>query len=132
MLIDDATGGINIITQDFYLVYILTEMVESTLMVFTQTCDATRFLALILRNLSLKVIPINGHMSQVNTKKNIAISRFDIPVVDMVINYHIPTNSKNYIHRAERTARVGHFGIVISLVNQYDLEWFIQIKKLIG
>ena len=51
--------------QDCYLVYILTEMSNSTAMVFTRTCDATSFLALVLRNLGLRAIPINGHMSQV-------------------------------------------------------------------
>ncbi|KAI3921793.1 hypothetical protein MKX01_005482 [Papaver californicum] len=49
----------------------------------------------------------------------------------MVINYDIPTNSKDYIHRVGRTARAGRSGVAISLVNQYELEWYIQIEKLI-
>lgn len=134
--------------KDCYLVYILTEMAGSTSMVFTRTCDATRLLALILRNLGLKAIPINGHMSQ--SKRLGALNKFksgdcnillctdvasrglDIPAVDMVINYDIPTNSKDYIHRVGRTARAGRSGVAISLVNQYELEWYIQIEKLIG
>ncbi|KAL2658288.1 hypothetical protein AAZV13_03G012800 [Glycine max] len=134
--------------KDCYLVYILTEMAGSTSMVFTRTCDATRLLALILRNLGLKAIPINGHMSQ--SKRLGALNKFksgecnillctdvasrglDIPTVDMVINYDIPTNSKDYIHRVGRTARAGRSGVAISLVNQYELEWYIQIEKLIG
>ncbi|KAL5161040.1 DEAD-box ATP-dependent RNA helicase 10 [Glycine soja] len=134
--------------KDCYLVYILTEMSGSTSMVFTCTCDATRLLALILRNLGLKAIPINGHMSQ--SKRLGALNKFksgecnillctdvasrglDIPTVDMVINYDIPTNSKDYIHRVGRTARAGRFGVAISLVNQYELGWYIQIEKLIG
>ncbi|KAK7292615.1 hypothetical protein RJT34_15466 [Clitoria ternatea] len=134
--------------KDCYLVYILTEMVGSTSMVFTRTCDSTQLLALILRNLGLKAIPINGHMSQ--PKRLGALNKFksgdcnillctdvasrglDIPTVDMVINYDIPTNSKDYIHRVGRTARAGRSGVAISLVNQYELEWYIQIEKLIG
>ncbi|KAL9273898.1 DEAD-box ATP-dependent RNA helicase 10-like protein [Drosera capensis] len=50
----------------------------------------------------------------------------------MVINYDIPSNSKDYIHRVGRTARAGRSGVGISLVNQYELEWFVQIEKLIG
>nr|KYP39612.1 DEAD-box ATP-dependent RNA helicase 10 [Cajanus cajan] len=163
--------------KDCYLVYILTEMSGSTSMVFTRTCDATRLLALILRNLGLKAIPINGHMSQ--SKRLGALNKFksgecnillctdvasrglDIPAVDMVINYDIPTNSKSitiiikqkftcmthytskltqdleswkktdYIHRVGRTARAGRSGVAISLVNQYELEWYVQIEKLI-
>ncbi|CAK8562121.1 unnamed protein product [Lathyrus sativus] len=56
---------------------------------------------------------------------------FNIPAVDMVINYDIPSNSKDYIHRVGRTARAGRSGVAISLVNQYEMEWFLQIDKLI-
>ncbi|KAF4357177.1 hypothetical protein F8388_003324 [Cannabis sativa] len=121
---------------------------ESTSMVFTRTCDATRFLALVLSNLGLKAIPISGHMTQakrlgsLNLFKSgqynilvctdVASRGLDIPAVDMVINYDIPSNSKDYIHRVGRTARAGRSGVAISLVNQYELEWYIQIEKLIG
>lgn len=134
--------------KDCYLAYILTEMSGSTSMVFTRTCDATRLLALILRNLGLRALPISGQMSQ--EKRLGALNRFkagqsnilvctdvasrglDIPSVDIVINYDIPSNSKDYIHRVGRTARAGRSGVAISLVNQYELEWYIQIEKLIG
>ncbi|KAI3846070.1 hypothetical protein MKX03_029102 [Papaver bracteatum] len=134
--------------KDCYLVFILSEMSGSTSMVFTRTCEATRLLALLLRNLGLRAIPISGQMSQ--AKRLGALNKFkagecnillctdvasrglDIPSVDMVINYDIPTNSKDYIHRVGRTARAGRSGVAISLVNQYELEWYIQIEKLIG
>ncbi|KAG6575127.1 DEAD-box ATP-dependent RNA helicase 10, partial [Cucurbita argyrosperma subsp. sororia] len=44
----------------------------------------------------------------------------------------IPAKYKDYIHRVGRTARAGRSGVAISLVNQYELEWYIQIEKLIG
>ncbi|KAI5674559.1 hypothetical protein M9H77_14923 [Catharanthus roseus] len=134
--------------KDCYLVYILTEMSGSTSMVFTRTCDATRLLALMLRNLGLRAIPISGQMTQgkrlgaltkfkagecnVLVCTDVASRGLDIPSVDMVINYDIPSNSKDYIHRVGRTARAGRSGVAISLVNQYELEWYIQIEKLIG
>ncbi|KAK1363613.1 DEAD-box ATP-dependent RNA helicase 10 [Heracleum sosnowskyi] len=116
-------------------------------MVFTRTCEATRFLALVLRNLGFRAIPISGQrltkrLGSLNKFKagecnilictDVASRGLDIPSVDMVINYDIPTNSKDYIHRVGRTARAGRSGVAISLVNQYELEWYLQIEKLIG
>ncbi|KAK8638477.1 hypothetical protein V6N13_136899 [Hibiscus sabdariffa] len=133
--------------KDCYLVYILTEMSGCTSMVFTRTCDATRLLSFILRNLNIRAIPISGQMTQ--QKRLGALNKFksgecnvlvctdvasrglDIPSVDLVINYDIPTNPKDYIHRVGRTARAGRSGAAISLLNQYEVEWYLQIEKLI-
>ncbi|XP_010467997.1 PREDICTED: DEAD-box ATP-dependent RNA helicase 10-like [Camelina sativa] len=134
--------------KDCYLVYILSEMPGSTSMIFTQTCHGTRVLALVLRSLGFRAIPISGQMTQskrlgaLNMFKagvcnilvctDVASRGLDIPSVDMVINYDIPTNSKDYIHRVGRTARAGRSGVGISFVTQYQIEWYLQIEKLMG
>ena len=56
----------------------------------------------------------------------------DIPHVDVVINYDIPTHSKDYIHRVGRTARAGRSGKSITLVTQYDVELVQRIEAVIG
>lgn len=56
----------------------------------------------------------------------------DIPLVDVVINYDIPSNSKDYIHRVGRTARAGRSGKSITLVTQYDVELYQRIEQVIG
>ena len=52
--------------------------------------------------------------------------------MDVVINFDIPTHSKDYIHRVGRTARAGRAGKSVTLVTQYDVELFQRIEHLIG
>jgi ATP-dependent RNA helicase DDX47/RRP3 len=52
--------------------------------------------------------------------------------VDLVINFDIPTNSKDYIHRVGRTARAGRAGKSITVVTQYDVELIQRIESVIG
>lgn len=40
----------------------------------------------------------------------------------MVVNFDMPQNSKDYIHRVGRTARAGKSGRALTLVTQYDIE----------
>lgn len=60
--------------QDCYLAYFLTELAGATFMVFTRTCDNTRKLALMLRNLGFDALPIHGQMSQ--PKRLAALNKF--------------------------------------------------------
>ena len=55
----------------------------------------------------------------------------DIPSVDVVINFDIPTHSKDYIHRVGRTARAGRAGKSITLVTQYDVELMLRIEQVL-
>ena len=49
-----------------------------------------------------------------------------------MINFDIPTHSKDYIHRVGRTARAGRSGKAITVVTQYDVELIQRIEAVIG
>ena len=63
---------------------------------------------------------------------DVASRGLDIPSVDFVLNYDVPANSKDYVHRVGRTARAGRSGRALTLVTQYDVELYQRIEKLIG
>ncbi len=63
---------------------------------------------------------------------DVASRGLDIPSVDFVLNYDVPANSKDYVHRVGRTARAGRSGRALTLVTQYDVELYQRIEKYIG
>ena len=126
----------------------MNEMAGNSFMIFCSTCSATLRLSLMLRSLGFTAIPLNGQMSQ--NKRLASLNKFksksrsillatdvasrglDIPHVDIVVNYDIPTHSKDYIHRVGRTARAGRSGKAVTFVSQYDVELYQRIEQLLG
>ena len=60
---------------------------------------------------------------------DLASRGLDIPSINAVLNYDVPSNPKDYVHRVGRTARAGKTGSAITLVTQYDVELYQQIEK---
>jgi ATP-dependent RNA helicase RhlE len=63
---------------------------------------------------------------------DIAGRGIDVPGIEHVINFDIPENVEDYIHRAGRTARVDREGIVSSIVTWQDLMMARQIEEALG
>jgi ATP-dependent RNA helicase DDX47/RRP3 len=134
--------------KDVYVTYVLNELAGNTAIVFVSTCANAQRLALTLRALGFSAVPLHGQLAQ--PKRLAALNKFkagertiliatdvaarglDIPSVDLVINYDLPANSKDYIHRVGRTARAGRSGRAITVVTQYDVELYQRIEHMIG
>ncbi|KAL8702342.1 MAG: hypothetical protein Q9224_000044 [Gallowayella concinna] len=135
--------------KDLYLVYLLNRFAGQSIIVFTRTVNDAQRLALLVRSLNLKAIPLHGQLSQtarlgalgkfragesikILIATDVASRGLDIPSVDVIINYDLPQDSATYIHRVGRTARAGKSGKALSFVTQYDIEIYQRIEKALG
>ena len=55
----------------------------------------------------------------------------DIDDIAMVINYDVPHDAEDYVHRIGRTARADRDGVAITFVNEDDMYAFHQIEKFL-
>lgn len=55
----------------------------------------------------------------------------DIDDIAMVINYDVPHDAEDYVHRIGRTARAERDGIAITFVSEEDMFYFQQIEKFL-
>jgi superfamily II DNA/RNA helicase len=63
---------------------------------------------------------------------DVAARGLDVKGVSHVINYDVPWQPDDYIHRIGRTGRAGMTGIAITLATRSDAEAVAGIEKLIG
>jgi ATP-dependent RNA helicase RhlE len=61
----------------------------------------------------------------------IAARGIDVSGIDCVINFNMPEDATNYVHRIGRTARAGKSGVAISLCGQKDLALLRNVETLI-
>jgi ATP-dependent RNA helicase RhlB len=63
---------------------------------------------------------------------DVAARGLDIDDLAMVINYDLPAEAENYVHRIGRTARAGKTGKAVSLASEQDVYELPAIERYIG
>ena len=56
----------------------------------------------------------------------------DIDDILMVINYDVPRDAEDYVHRIGRTARAQRDGVAITFVSDNDMRFFSDIERFLG
>ncbi|OJA10940.1 hypothetical protein AZE42_04659 [Rhizopogon vesiculosus] len=136
-----------LVHKDVHLIYLANHLASNSIMIFTRTVHDAQRLSIMLRSLGFPAVPLHGQLSQSQrlgalgkfksgsrkllVATDVASRGLDLPSVDIVINFDIPTHSKDYIHRVGRTARAGRSGKSITMVTQYDVELVQRIEKVI-
>ena len=72
------------------------------------------------RNAAMRSFHAGSHRVLVAT--NVAARGLDIPQISHVLNYDMPQNLEEYVHRIGRTARMGRDGTAMTFVTEWDFE----------
>lgn len=123
---------------------ILKEPIEGGTILFTNTREQCDKLAKELTEKNYPIVIYRGEMEKnerrTNLKKftsgqiklmvatDLAGRGLDITNVDRVINYHLPKQKENYLHRVGRTARAGRKGLVVNLVTERDERLMAELE----
>ncbi len=121
---------------------------KTSIMIFVATCKMCELVGEIGNELGAKCVTLHSMMSQsrrlaalgkfksgisrVLISTDVASRGLDIPEVDSVINFDLPRDADDYIHRVGRTARAGRKGQSISIVTQHDISLLQNIEEKIG
>jgi superfamily II DNA/RNA helicase len=73
----------------------------------------------------------NGHIN-ILVATDIVSRGIDIDDIDLVINYDVPHDPEDYVHRIGRTARAGAEGCAITFISLDDQTKFRQIERFLG
>ena len=73
----------------------------------------------------------NGRVSLL-VASDVAARGLDISSLPFVVNFDVPSNAEDYVHRIGRTGRAGQSGVAITLATPDDTKLVTAIERLIG
>ena len=125
---------------------LLKKKVEGGTILFTNTREQCDKLAAQLAAANIACVIYRGEMDKVERRQNLKLFRegtvdllvstdlasrgLDVDHVGRVINYHLPQQMENYLHRVGRTARAGRPGLVVNFVTERDAPLVSQLESV--
>ncbi|MCG8571137.1 MAG: DEAD/DEAH box helicase, partial [Spirochaetes bacterium] len=122
--------------RDSTLLKIMNHINPYLAIIFTRTKKESIYLFQFLKNHKIPVLTLHGDLAPAQRKRNIkefqaanvpylvatdlAGRGLDIEGITHIINYSLPMNELDYLHRAGRTGRMGQGGLVYSICNELD------------
>ncbi len=116
--------------------------------IFCGKKDRVKEIARQLRHLKINCAPMHSDLTQqerddvmyrfkagqvdVLVATDIVARGIDIDDISIVINFDVPHDAEDYVHRIGRTARADRDGQAITFVNDRDIKRFMQIEKFLG
>ncbi|GHN02828.1 RNA helicase [Cytophagales bacterium WSM2-2] len=135
-------------SKEKLLTRILKDKDYSSVIIFASTKEKVKHLGRSLPKIGLDSKAIHSDLDQ-NEREEIlrefknkklrlligtdVLSRgIDVEGIGLVLNYDVPPDPEDYIHRIGRTARAESTGHAITFINEMDQRKFHQIERLIG
>ncbi|MDP4276759.1 MAG: DEAD/DEAH box helicase [Bacteroidota bacterium] len=135
--------------QKAYLVKSLfTETLPDKVLIFASSKIKVREVTRTLRSMKLPVAEMHSDLDQSERdrtmqdfrsgKTNILVATdivsrgIDIEDISVVINYDVPHDAEDYVHRIGRTARASAEGLSITFVSEDEQDYFERIEKFLG
>jgi len=131
-----------------FLQDLLAKKIDGGTLIFTNTRDQCDDLAELIRQEGRACLVYRGEMDKAERRANLKTFRegkvdvlistdlasrgLDVEHVYRVINYHLPADLDNYLHRVGRTARAGRKGLVINLVTERDAPLVAKLAGIKG
>jgi len=156
--VENKNSVVNTVEQTIYVVdadrkreltsYLIGSKNWQQVLVFTRTKKAADDLAKEMCKDGIKTLSIHGDKSQGARDKallafkegkiraliatDVAARGIDISDLYYVINYELPYQAEDYVHRIGRTARAGKSGVAVSLLSPGE-EWLLEaIEELLA
>ncbi|GEK11840.1 DEAD/DEAH box helicase [Pseudoalteromonas peptidolytica] len=131
--------------KEALLKHFITKSEVGQCIIFTATRGDTDRLSKLLNDMSIKAVSLSGDMPQskrldimesfsrgiykVLVTTDVASRGLDLLSVTHVINFDLPKQAEEYVHRIGRTGRAGFKGHAISLVGPKDWNSYVAIKN---
>jgi superfamily II DNA/RNA helicase len=119
----------------------------NSILIFCSTKKAVNELTRVLKKQKFSVEAISSDLEQAQREEVLqgfrskrtrilvatdVMSRgIDVKDINLVINFDVPQDAEDYVHRVGRTARADATGVALTLVNEDDMYSFHQIEQLI-
>jgi len=136
--------------REHYLhMFLLTDVnLPKSVIIFCNRTPTADYLTHLLRLLEHRVTALHSKLRQrqridnlgrfrasaarILVATDVAARGLDIPEVGLVVNYDIPRDPDDYIHRVGRTARAGRKGEAVTFVGQRDVQLVQAIESRVG
>ena len=146
--VDHSVAFIEMDDKRFFLERLVKENPDSKILVFVRTKVRAERVCKAMERVNIKSLTIHGDKEQRDRTKvlaefksgkvkmliatDVSARGIDIPNVGYVVNYDLPEQTENYVHRVGRTGRGKNRGFAVSFCSEGEKPLLKEIQQYVG